>query len=358
MLFGIDFSPKSTYTRPSTIFDFSALSMLKKSTVVLPQIALLLLLLAAGVYGQTVTPAADTGSRLFPAGWPQSVPDRPGSFFKTQAGTLAPLLFSLVEPLCWQLRLETSSLRLESSLPSTADLVRAPSARSTRVRSGRVDPPDRTGSIRGFRWGSALKQSVLFLGIEHGLRLTGDAGPLFKLGAARTRRELNGPFFQDWFDSLKTLRGWSDGGHFLTNYIFHPMQGATSGWIQIHNDPSGVLQEFENTSAYWKSRLKAFGWASLYSTQFELGPLSEASIGNLGHAPGRRRLGYVDLVITPTLGTVFLIGEDLVELYVIKPYEKKSTSPGLVGLVRVLLNPMRGFANLLRFKKPWHRDTR
>lgn len=241
---------------------------------------------------------------------------------------------------------------------SPSNLVRAPSAGSIRVSSGRPDSLVETESIQGFRWGPALAQSMLFLGIQHGLRLTGDAGPVFTIGANRTRRELKGPFFQDWFDSLKTLKGWDDGSHFRTNYIFHPMQGAASGRIQIHNDPSGNLLEFENTSAYWKSRLKAMGWATLYSTQFELGPLSEASLGNVGTAPGHRSLSYVDLVITPTLGTGFLIGEDLLDLYVIKPYEKKSTSPGWVGLVRLLLNPMRGFANLLRFKKPWHRDTR
>lgn len=109
---------------------------------------------------------------------------------------------------------------------SPPNLVRAPSAGSIRVSSGRPDSLVETESIQGFRWGPALAQSMLFLGIQHGLRLTGDAGLLFTIGANRTRRELKGPFFQDWFDSLKTLKGWDDGGHFRTNYIFHPMQGA------------------------------------------------------------------------------------------------------------------------------------
>jgi hypothetical protein len=36
----------------------------------------------------------------------------------------------------------------------------------------------------------------------------------------------------------------------------------------------GAIQEFGMREVYWKSRLKALGFAIPFSTQFELGPLS------------------------------------------------------------------------------------
>ena len=57
-------------------------------------------------------------------------------------------------------------------------------------------------------------------------------------------------------------------------------------------------------------KLKAMAWAAAYSTAFEIGPVSEATIGHVGR--DRRTQGVVDFVVTPTAGLGFILGEDLV----------------------------------------------
>jgi len=198
---------------------------------------------------------------------------------------------------------------------------------------------------RGFRWKAALKQSLLLLSIQHGYAMT----------QPKTRRELRGPFLKDYFRSVRNLHGWDDGGRFFTNYVAHPLQGAVTGYIQVQNDPRGIRQQFGGSGAYWRSRLKALAWSAASSTQFELGPLSQASIGNVGKA---RKLTYIDLVVTPTVGTALLVGEDALDRFVVRRIEAGSDNFYLRVAARVLLNPARSCANLLRFKKPWHRDTR
>ena len=196
----------------------------------------------------------------------------------------------------------------------------------------------------GFKWGPALRQSMLFLAVQHTFRLT----------EAKTRRELPGPFFRDYFNSLKTLGGWADGGRQFTNYVAHPMQGALYGFLQIQNDPSGIKQEFGGSKAYWKSRMKAMGWAAIWSTQFELGPASQASIGNVGLSS--KKLTYVDIVITPTVGTAWVIAEDILDRWVVQRALRNSTNPFKKAIVSMTFTPMRSVANIIRFKAPWSRD--
>lgn len=134
------------------------------------------------------------------------------------------------------------------------------------------------------------------------------------------------------------------------------MQGAVSGYIQIHNDPQGKYLEFENSPAYWKSRLKAMAWSAAYSAQFEIGPLGEATIGNIGMRPGTS--GYVDFRITPTWGLGFIVAEDIVEKFLIRKLEYGSASSNSIRVYRTLFAPQKSFANVLRGKWPWYRDGR
>lgn len=199
--------------------------------------------------------------------------------------------------------------------------------------------PEKTG----FDWKSAFKQSLLFLGVQHGYAFT----------QSKTRRELKGNFFKDYFKSVKSLRGWEDGGRFFTNYIAHPMQGSMTGFIQIQNDSKGKKLDFGTSGDYWRSRLKAMAWSAAWSTQFEIGPLSQASIGNVG-LKGKQT--WVDIVITPTVGTAMLIAEDAADKYLIRRFETKGFYAKIFS--RMLLNPTRTLANTIRFKAPWHRDNR
>jgi hypothetical protein len=209
------------------------------------------------------------------------------------------------------------------------------------ANSPNPEPEEKT-----FQWGPAITQSFTFLAVEHSIRLT----------QGKTRRELSGKVFKDYFASVDNVAGWGDGDGVFTNYIGHPMQGAVASFIQIQNDPKGKHLDFGNNSEYWHSRLKAFAWSAAYSTQFEVGPLSEASIGHVGKTPGTA--GAVDLVITPTAGVGLSVLEDIVDRYIIRKMEGNTNNRVRKVLLRATLNPNRAFANVLRGKVPWHRDTR
>jgi hypothetical protein len=204
----------------------------------------------------------------------------------------------------------------------------------------------------GFQWGQALRQSLLFTSVMNAFRIATEPS---------TRTDLKGPFFKDYVNSVKRLRGWSDGDEFLVNYIGHPMQGSVSGFIYVQNEPDRDNLELGLRKAYWKSRMKAMSWAFLLSTQFEIGPFSEASLGNVGLKPSEKSghpMGYIDLVVTPTLGTAWLVGEDALDRYLIRKIENWTTNRVVRALARSFLNPTRSFANFMRLHPAWHRDDR
>ncbi len=193
-----------------------------------------------------------------------------------------------------------------------------------------------------FHWKSAFLQSAVIQGLQHA----------YALGfQEKTRRALKGPFFKDYINSVKALAGWDDGNRFFTNYIAHPAQGGMTGFIFVQNHDRAKRQKFGESKQYWKDRLTAFAWSTAWSTNWELGPISQSSIGNLGLHGG---MAYVDLVITPTVGTGWLVGEEALDRYVIRHIEKRSFL--FKVFARTFLNPMRAVANTLRLKEPWYRD--
>jgi hypothetical protein len=198
----------------------------------------------------------------------------------------------------------------------------------------------------GFQWKPALAQSSLFLAVQH----TG------RMAQAKTRRQLAGPFWSDYFASASNIHTWNDGDSIVTNYFGHPIMGAAAGYIQIFNDPRGRHLEFDVSSgAYWKSRLKAMGWAAAYSAQFELGPVSEASIGNVGkRSPS---MAVVGLAVTPVGGFTVMLLEDFIDKRFISRWER-TDSKIKARFYRIALNPARSLANMLRLKLPSYRDNR
>jgi len=202
-----------------------------------------------------------------------------------------------------------------------------------------------------FHWKPALAQSMLFLSVQHGFRMT----------QPKTARELGGPFFKDWFQSVKNMRGWRDGDSSFTNYVGHPLQGATTGRIFVNNSDRARKQEFGLSREYWNSRVKALLWSAFWSTQFELGPISEASLGNVGmtYQNGYCTMAHVDLVVTPVVGTAVLIGEDAIDKYVLKNWLERGNSSKLkIRILRSFLTPSMSATNLIRLKVPWKRDER
>ena len=201
--------------------------------------------------------------------------------------------------------------------------------------------PDKAN--RGFDWKAATEQTALFLGIQHGYAMT----------QPKTRRDLHGPFFRDYFRSVGSIGKWGDGGKLFTNYVAHPMQGALLGFVWVQNDPKGKAVPFGRSKAYWRSRAKAFAWSAVWSTQFELGPVSQASIGNVG-LHGKQT--WVDIVVTPVGGTAWLVAEDALDRFVVRRIERRTNNRFVRVVVRMIFNPTRSSANLLRFERPWRRD--
>jgi hypothetical protein len=200
---------------------------------------------------------------------------------------------------------------------------------------------------QGIAWKGLLAQSGFFLSLQHAFRLATEPG---------TRSGMKGPFFGGYADALGSLHGWSDGDPFYVNYIGHPMQGAVAGFIFAHNDRSYRRVEFGKNRDYWLGRLRAGAYAYVYSLQFEIGPISEASIGKVQRDYPQQ--GFVDQAITPTIGIGWMVMEDAIDKYIVRRLEGRYRNAYLRGFLRGALNPAHTFANGMAFKSPWYRDNR
>ena len=218
--------------------------------------------------------------------------------------------------------------------------------------SGKVDPsagspsPDVEPPASGIQWRSLLLQSSEFLVLEHGFRYATEEGT----------RHPHRPFFRGYARSLENLHGWSDGDSFYVNYVGHSMQGAVSGFLFVQNDEKYRGVVFGRNRGYWKSRFRAAAWALAYSEQFEIGPLSEASIGNVQAIYPQQ--GFVDQVVTPSIGLGWMIAEDAIDRSLIRGIERHTENRYVRIVARSGLNPSRSLANVIAGKVPWYRDTR
>lgn len=233
--------------------------------------------------------------------------------------------------ICWLFCLGLGTSPLWASDDPPSDLIK-PSV--TTVEAPPVD------------WAGLFKQSVVFLGAEHGFRL---------LAQPTTRAEAFG-LGSSYTSSVGNLHGWADGDNFLTNYVGHPMQGAVASYIWIQNDTAYDNVEIGRDPRYWKSRLRATAFSFAYSIQFEIGPLSEASIGHAQRDFPQQ--GLVDEVVTPIVGLGWVLTEDALDKYVVRRIEQRWRNPYIRIVSRSLLNPSRSMANLTAFRVPWHREDR
>lgn len=198
-----------------------------------------------------------------------------------------------------------------------------------------------------FQWKPALREYLLEISIQHGWRFVHEKGTVDATGT--------GPWFHDWMNSIGETRGWDDGDGWHASYVGHPLNGGIYGFIEQQNDPLYRNVQWGDGRIYWISRLRALAFSALASTQWTLGPLSEASLGNvqLHSSPG-----FIDLVQTPTLGVMEMMGEDLIDRYFILPLENRTANPWLLLAVRSLGNPARSFAALMAFRYGWDRPDR
>src|ERR1022692_1750148 len=257
--------------------------------------------------------------------------------------------------------LDHSAGQAESSEPTTDSEPASREATLTPV------PP----LTQGFHWHRALSESFTFLVIEQAYVVHTD----FNWVVSENGVPFN-HFWRDYTQSLSewTHSGWNDGDPNWFGYVGHPIQGALTGFIQIQNDPQSEKLEFSKTKAYWKSRLKAALWNAVYSTQWNLGPLSEVTVEKYGtkdRLPWNSNgsfpcntnhcytgVGQIDVVMTPLAGTGWLIGEDFLDKKVVRRVESATQNRLLIDTVRVALNPIRAGANMLHGEHPWYRASR
>jgi hypothetical protein len=219
-----------------------------------------------------------------------------------------------------------------------------------------------------YHWKGLLLQSFAFMMLEDGIRImTADQDDRHLL--------LNKPYWSDYWASLQqfNMRRWNDGDSFPVNYVGHPMQGAIAGYIEEQNDPRGREVVISRDRRYWKSQWRAFLWSTVYSTQSEIGPFGEAAIFNEGgftypihcnkgdticQQPLKytNNTGWVDFIITPTVGALWMIGEDTIDRFVSDPLVHKHPHALGYKVLRAGLNPPRSLANILRGHYPWFRD--
>ena len=195
-------------------------------------------------------------------------------------------------------------------------------------------------------WRKAFLESGLFIALMNGKRVAFER---------RTRAGMKGPFFRNYWRSVKgSLKWkWDDGDSLFINYVQHPAEGAAFAFILRQEDPNSPDPASCGFSKrYFRQTFKTVIFSAIQSTLFEIGPVSEASIGNEGYF---KQSGLVDFVITPTAGVAFMIGEDLLDNYVIKRIERRIHNKIFWATMRVGLNPTRSLATALVFKKPWYR---
>ena len=216
-----------------------------------------------------------------------------------------------------------------------------------------------------FHWGPALLQATNMTLFAHAWRAAWDPSLRYDLA--------HKPFFHDWSASYSgyNMSRWNDGDDFMVNDVGHPLGGAALGRVYLQNDDASWVQ-ISKTRQYWGSRLKALAWMAVWSTQFEIGPLSETAFGNQGgwtyvnrcgtalsclehpeYGPPTNNTGWTDFIMTPAVGLLWILGEDAADRYIVTPIARRHHILGR-GILGTALEPSRSFASMFAGHAPWH----
>ena len=193
----------------------------------------------------------------------------------------------------------------------------------------------------------AVADSLKLVSVEHAIRIAFQQ---------KTRTELEGPFWQDYMRSVRMPQTWEDGDAWWVNYVGHPIHGAAAGYVWTAHDPHTTSSEIGLNRHYWATRWRPLAWMTVYSLQFEFGPLSEASIGNVGMNP--ETTGWVDHVVTPVAGLGLMVAEDALDQFFVKWAETYVRNRFYRASLRIIFNPGRTLGNLSTNHAPWYRSTR
>jgi hypothetical protein len=239
-----------------------------------------------------------------------------------------------------------------------------------------VSTSSQTHKKQGVHWGRVLLESFELLSIEQAYVVHTDWN---WVGGKNSENGV--PFNHYWRDYKQSLSawihaGWNDGDPNMYGYVGHPIQGLAVSYIFLQNDPKDRGLEFSKTKAYWISRLKATAFNAAYSTQWNIGPLSEPTIEKYGthwRSPWNQNgtwpcntkncytgMGQIDLVMTPLGGLGWLVGEDILDRFITRRVEASTRNRTLIDITRCGLDPVQIGTNLLHGKRPWYRprDTK
>jgi hypothetical protein len=154
---------------------------------------------------------------------------------------------------------------------------------------------------------------------------------------------------------------WKDNNPVLDDYVGHPMMGSITNYMWIQNDPKGMTVDFGNNREYWKSRMRALAFSTVFSMQWKFGPFGEAAIGHNGdhyfidNGVRTNGTGWVELITTPFGGLGWTIAEDALDKHLVRKLEAKPRRPVTLLFIS-FLTPSKATANILRFRPPWYRD--
>jgi len=295
-------------------------------------IAALLLMLPLGIKAQHLTDVSDTTAD--PA--TTLLADAPSTVLREATQTISP---SGPTPA------RTTSANREAKIENEI-------ARNTACENGKPSTEK-----CGVSWSRILGESLIFLSAQHGGNIALDSD---------TRDALtHGSFWGDYAYCIDHYRWsrWKDDDPFGVDYIGHPMMGAVTNAIYEQNDPKQRALTYENTHRYWMGRLRATAYSAVYSAQWKIGPLSEASIGNTGLNTyfstriGRstNETGMQDFFITPIGGLAWNVGEDAIDKYFLARVRRHTHNKALLILAS-FTTPGKSAANVARFRATYYRD--
>ena len=271
---------------------------------------------------------------------------------------------------------EVAAVPVDVDAPSTVLAEMRVQQQTSAAASIKVDPEDaarhmteaqrntacETGAVRGrpcrVSWARVLGESFLFLSAQHGGNIFMDRDTRLNL--------THGPFWGDYVYCVEHYRysRWKDDDPFGVDYVGHPMMGAMTNSIYEQNDPKQRALMFENTRRYWMGRLRATAYSAVYSAQWKVGPLSEASIGNTGIGYYTRasdglvtnETGMQDFFVTPIGGLAWNVGEDVIDRYLFRRVQHAHPRNKPLLIVASLMTPLKSAANLTRFRAFYYRD--
>jgi hypothetical protein len=305
-------------------------------------VAIILLLVPTGGFGQSVVPQCDAGL----------------------------LLRECTQPADQLTGFSSSNNFADDSNDDTVPTDSAPQAAISATSDASSGAKVSEGKRESFNWGKALKESVTFIAIEQAWVVHTDFPWVVS--------ERGVPFNHYWRDYKQSLErwwevGWSAGENPMYNYVGHPIQGAITEYIFFQNDPKSRYLELSKSKAYWYSRIKGTIFNGVYSTQWSIGPLSEMTVEKYGSNdrppwtasgafPCNPKIetcywgvGKVNLVMTPVGGLGWVLAEDWMDKNIVRRVESRTRNRFLIDAARCTFNPIRAAGNILYGARPWFR---